>query len=100
MYVSSLFFCQANGTSTAGDDDSDKSKSEVNDEAEGGSEEVCTSYYFEISLFVFASVIVCDTCFYLMILFCRRKMMIRRWISERFVFYGVSTVVLLLAASF
>ncbi|CAF2067668.1 unnamed protein product [Brassica napus] len=29
----------ANGTSTAGDDDSDKSKSEVNDEAEGGSEE-------------------------------------------------------------
>ncbi|CAF2146807.1 unnamed protein product [Brassica rapa] len=53
----------ANGTSTAGDDDSDKSKSEVNDEAEGASEEVCTSYYFEKSLFVFASVKVCGTCF-------------------------------------
>ena len=63
-HVCIFFFShQANGTSTAGDDDSDKSKSEVNDEAEGASEEVCTSYYFEISLFMFASVIVFDTCF-------------------------------------
>lgn len=33
-------FLKANGTKTTGDDDSDKSKSEVNDEEEAGTEEV------------------------------------------------------------